>query len=155
MHYSVNLLGTRGLNRKQYVGKLCSHSTQGYVNGLHNSRRTHDRFRRQTLTRILNTTWHYHTSQRPEQLHNRHLKEELRWIGYSARTWHVSGPIVFGLNPTNTVGNMLLLTSEKRRRTLVYALCKSKNSTPNLIDNRNIRKVGVCVSFPPKVSRSN
>ena len=56
MNYAVNLLRTRGFSRKQYVGKLCSLCNQGYINGMHNSRRTHDRVRRQNLTRILNTT---------------------------------------------------------------------------------------------------
>jgi len=56
MNYAVNLLLTRGFSRKQYVGKLCSLCNQGYNNGMHNSRRTHDRVRRQNLTRILNTT---------------------------------------------------------------------------------------------------
>lgn len=68
-NYAVNLLRTRGFSRKQYVGKLCSLCNQGYINGTHNSRRTHDRVRRQNVTRILNTTWHYHTSQRIAQLH--------------------------------------------------------------------------------------
>ena len=56
MNYAVNLLRTRGFSRKQYVGKLCSLCNQGYVNGLHNSRRTHDTVRRQNVTRILSTT---------------------------------------------------------------------------------------------------
>jgi hypothetical protein len=69
MNYAVNLLRTREFRRKQYVGKLCSVCNQGYVKGLHNSRRTHDSVRRQNVSRILNTTWHYHTSQRIAQLH--------------------------------------------------------------------------------------
>jgi hypothetical protein len=56
MNYAVNLLQTRGFSRKQYVGKLCSLCNQEYVNGLHNSRGTHDRVRRQNVMRILNTT---------------------------------------------------------------------------------------------------
>ena len=32
MNYAVNLLRTRGLSRKQYVGKLCSLCIQGYIN---------------------------------------------------------------------------------------------------------------------------